>query len=55
MHKVLYMFYQLTIIKILIIKKFHIRRMVKRWTRKPKISIFLDGVSNNSVKKFWYI
>ncbi len=27
--------------KILIIKKFHIRRTVKRWTRKPKVRLFL--------------
>ena len=45
MHKVLFMFYHLTIMKILLIKKIHIRRTVKRWTRKPKNSVFLsEGV-----------
>ena len=42
MHKVLFMFYHLRIIKILIIKKFHIRRTVNRWTRKSRIESFLD-------------
>jgi hypothetical protein len=34
------MFYHLTTIKILVIKKIHIRQTVNRWTRKPKVCLF---------------
>ena len=39
------MFYHLTTMKILIIKKFHIRRTVKRWHGNPGFDFFLDGGS----------
>jgi hypothetical protein len=45
MHKVLIMFYHLTTMKILIIKKIHIRRTVKRWHGNPWFAFFkTDGV-----------
>ena len=43
--------------KILIIKKFHIRRTVKRWTRKLRVCLFWDGESTwlrASTKISWW-
>ena len=57
MHKVLIIFYHLTIMKILIIKKIHIRHTIKYWTRKSRVYLFLtegvylhtDNVNINSI------